>query len=332
MTAEPSKDVTEDAAAPAAGGAAEEETAPETRAEKDAAARRSDGAGDAPSARPRRRRRVRVIEVLDDEDLDEVLDAIEAEEDAAEESGERTVEKSGRAEAEEPSPRNARSARARPAKKDPPEEDDGGSRARRTPPGLERPRVAAAVVVLLTAALATLAIWQWRSASALSAARDAREEVAKVAAAYGDAALTYDAANYRSQMDKAQKLMGGDLLESFRTTTLPNLGSTFRDNPDVALSSKTNQVFVGSVDDRFATAVVSVDITVRSKQESTEQPATLLRLALAKIDGEWKVTKQYASGVNDQNKDSATLGAVPTGSPSPGATSTGKGGASDGGD
>jgi len=307
VTAEPSKDVTEDAAAPAAGGAAEEETAPETRAEKDAAARRSDGAGDAPSARPRRRRRVRVIEVLDDEDLDEVLDAIEAEEDAAEESGERTVEKSGRAEAEEPSPRNARSARARPAKKDPPED-------------------------LLTAALATLAIWQWRSASALSAARDAREEVAKVAAAYGDAALTYDAANYRSQMDKAQKLMGGDLLESFRTTTLPNLGSTFRDNPDVALSSKTNQVFVGSVDDRFATAVVSVDITVRSKQESTEQPATLLRLALAKIDGEWKVTKQYASGVNDQNKDSATLGAVPTGSPSPGATSTGKGGASDGGD
>jgi hypothetical protein len=49
-----------------------------------------------------------------------------------------------------------------------------------------------------------------------------------------------------------------------------------------------------------------VDITVKTKEGSTAAPATLLRLALAKVDGTWKITKQYASGTNDQNQPQQT--------------------------
>src|SRR5690606_9830995 len=175
------------------------------------------------------------------------------------------------------------------------------------------PVVHAVVVVVLVALLASLAIWQWRSASALSSEKDEREAVSKVASAYGDVALNYNAQNYRTQMDKAQALMGGHLLESFKNTTLPSLGETFEKNPELALTSKTNQVFVGTVDEKFASAVVMVDIDVRTKDGATSAPATLLRLALAKIDGEWKVTRQYASGANDQTQSQNQLPGAPGG-------------------
>ncbi len=134
------------------------------------------------------------------------------------------------------------------------------------------PVVATVVFVVLVALLASLAIWKWTSASSLSSKQDDREAVGEAASAYGNVALNYNAQNYQSQMDKAQKLMGGDLLESFKTNTLPSLGDTFKSNPELALTSKTNQVFVGSVDGKFATAVVMVDITVRTKEGSTAAP------------------------------------------------------------
>src|SRR5690606_14053181 len=82
---------------------------------------------------------------------------------------------------------------------------------------------------------------------------------------------------------------------------------------ELALTSKTNQVFVGTVDEKFASAVVMVDIDVRTKDGATSAPATLLRLALAKIDGEWKVTRQYASGANDQTQSQNQLPGAPGG-------------------
>lgn len=294
-------------------------------------------------ARPaRRKRRVRVIEVIDDEDLDEVLEALDAEDD--EEEDEPPARPAAKTSVRK-SPAKA-AAKPRPARLEPPEEEfdadedeaeeavDAPKRAPvRRPaaassgdaaarPGIfGLPVVHAVVVVVLVALLASLAIWQWRSASALSSEKDEREAVSKVASAYGDVALNYNAQNYRTQMDKAQALMGGDLLESFKNTTLPSLGETFEKNPELALTSKTNQVFVGTVDEKFASAVVMVDIDVRTKDGATSAPATLLRLALAKIDGEWKVTRQYASGANDQTQSQNQLPGAPGGeapsSPSP---------------
>ena len=208
----------------------------------------------------------------------------------------------------------------------PDEEDEPASEAdprpdRRTVYGLGVPQAVAVVVVV--ALLASLGIWQWQRASSAAAKEDDREAVGKVASAYGDVAFNYNAQNYQTQAAKAQKLMAGDLLESFKQSTLPALGTAFQADAQVALSSKTNQVFVGSVDGRFATAVVMTDVALKTKDGQVNQPATLLRLSLSKVGGGWKVTQQYPSGVNEQNKDQqGQLPGVPGGgaseSPKPG--------------
>ncbi|WP_165964596.1 hypothetical protein, partial [Actinomadura sp. KC216] len=163
--------------------------------------------------------------------------------------------------------------------------------------------VQAIVVVVLVALLASLAIWQWRSASSLSAKEDDRAAVSKVARAYGDLAFSYTAQNYQTQVEKAQKLMAGDLLDLYEKNTLASLTDTFKADPQTVVSSKTDQVYVGSVNGRFATAVLMVEISLKTKETQAKQPATLLRLSLSKVGGEWKVTQQYASGFNDQNKN-----------------------------
>lgn len=286
-----------------------------------------------PAARPaKRKRRVRVIEVIDDEDLDEVLEALDAEE------AEASADDSG--DDEPAKPKASATRKPRPARLEPPEDDADETAAEtaaadepakpRVKPSLREPaaapapaylgmnRTALIAVVVLVALLASLALWQWRTASGATSEADERAAVAEVASAYGDVALNYNASNYQAQMDKAQKLMGGDLLESFEQSTLPNLGNTFKENPKLALSSKTNQTFVGSVNGRFATAVVMVDIDVTTSEGSTSAPGTLLRLSLGKIDGEWKVTKQYASGTDD-----STAGQLPTGTPTGGTSGGG---------
>ncbi|MFV2174741.1 hypothetical protein ACFHW2_00965 [Actinomadura sp. LOL_016] len=303
------------------------------------------------AARPaKRKRRVRVIEVIDDEDLDEVLEALDAE-DAETEDAEDDDEtapapakpKATKASTAATAATAAKKTKPRPARLEPPEEadeteDDEPEKTRvkpslRTavdpaspaePTYLGMNRTALIAVVVLVALLASLAIWQWRSASGAGSEADDRAAVEEVASAYGDVALNYNATNYQAQMDKAQKLMGGDLLDSFKQSTLPNLGTTFKENPKLALTSKTNQAFVGRVNGRFATAVVMVDIDVTTAEGTTSAPGTLLRLSLGKIDGDWKVTKQYASGTDDSN-----AGQLPAGTPTGGTgTAPGSGGGS----
>ncbi|GGQ43957.1 type II secretory pathway pseudopilin PulG/nucleotide-binding universal stress UspA family protein [Actinomadura coerulea] len=328
------------------GGSDEVEAVPAEEAPERTEAAEPEAAERAARPAARRKRRVRVIEVIDDEDLDEVLEALDAEDEEAPDEAPARPAGAAAKPAAKPAAKAPAKPKPRPARLEPPEdevEEEAEEEAETPKKAPARPSAAASspdrpgifglgmvqavVVVVLVALLASLAIWQWTSASSLSSEQDERDAVSKVASAYGDVALNYNAQNYQTQMDKAQKLMGGDLLESFKSTTLPSLGATFKNNPELSLTSKTNQVFVGSVDGRFATAVVMVDIDVRTKDGSTAAPATLLRLALAKIDGKWKVTRQYASGVNDQNQNQQNqLPAVPGGgaSKSPAAEKTGK--------
>ncbi|WP_067452765.1 hypothetical protein [Actinomadura macra] len=274
-------------------------------AEAVADAQQEPAAEEKPARPAKRKRRVRVIEIIDDEDLDEVLDALDAED---EEPPPPAPEPVHPPKDERPEPKRAESERPEPAEPEP--------ATHSTTFGLGT--VPTVVIVVVVALLASLAIWQWRSASGLSAEQDDRDAVERVAAAYGDVAFNYNAANYRSQTAKAERLMAGDLLESFRSDTVSSLVSAFKADPQVGLTSTTNQVFVGSVNGRFATAVVMVDVGYKTKDGSVSSPATLLRLALAKIDGSWKITRQYPSGVNDQNRDQGQLPAVPSGTPKAG--------------
>lgn len=300
------------------------------------------------AARPaKRKRRVRVIEVIDDEDLDEVLEALDSEESEEAEESEDVDE-----EPEEPPAKAAKKPKPRPARLEPPkeeadeaDEDDEPAKAK-AKPSLRKPAAASdavsveptylgmrrtplIVVVVLVALIASLAIWQWRSASTASSEADERAAVQEVAAAYGNVAVNYNASNYEAQMEKAKKLMGGDLLETYKSTP-KTLAEIFKKYPEAQFSSETRETFVGSLNGRLATAVVAVDVSIKSQGQTVDQPATLLRLSLGKFDGEWKVTQQYASGVDESNQGqggqlpAGTQSGAPNGSESSGGEQTEK--------
>ncbi|MFI0447324.1 hypothetical protein [Actinomadura sp. 6N118] len=324
MTAKTSKDVTEESD----GTGADETVAGEVEETEETEET-------APKPAAKRKRRVRVIEVLEDEDLDEVLESLENEDED---------------EDEEPAPRKKPAAKTTTAKKattatktatakkaKPPveiieaedeeaeeaEEEPEPKPARRTsaaassaePALLGLPRNAAIVVVVLVALLASVAIWQWRSASGAAGEKDERAAVVARASAFGDLATSYNATNYQSQMDKIQKLMAGDLLERYKSSTAQTLPQAFKTSPQAALTSKTKQVYVGSVDGKFATVVVAVDITVSDGKSQNSAPQSLIRLSLVKEGGEWKVSQMSASG--DDGSGSGSLPGVPSGQQTP---------------
>ncbi|MEU5995541.1 hypothetical protein ABZ806_41755 [Spirillospora sp. NPDC047418] len=282
-------------------------------------------------ARPaaKRKRRVRVIEVIDDEDLDEVLEALDAEEAEAQEAEEAPAEP-----AAEPAPKPAakpaaKAVKPRPADLEPPEKAEAKSdeKADEKAPvrtdAFSLPLVPAAVLAVLVVVLGGLAIWQGTSAHSMSSKQDEREAIGKVASDYGDVAYNYNATNYQTQTDKAMKLLAGDMLDDYKKNTVPTVASAFQADAQVALTSKSNQVFVGSVNGKFGTAVLMMDMALKTKDGTINQPATLLRLSLSKIDGDWKITQQYPSGINDQNRNQqqSQIPGVPNGgastSPSP---------------
>lgn len=277
-------------------------------------------------ARPaaKRKRRVRVIEVIDDEDLDEVLEALDAE-DAEEAAAEAPAEPAAKA-APTPAAESAakpavKTVKPRPAALEPPEKAEEREPARAD--AFSLPLVPTVVLAVLIVVLGGLAIWQGTSAHSMSSKQDEREAIGKVAAAYGDVAYNYNATNYQTQTDKAMKLLAGDMLDDYKKNTVPTVASAFQADAQVALSSKSNQVFVGSVNGKFATAVLMMDMSLKTKSGAINQPATLLRLSLSKIDGDWKITQQYPSGINDQNRNQqqGQIPGVPSGgastSPSP---------------
>ena len=318
MTAKTTKGEADEVEAVPAEEAREETEARETEAAESGAAE-SEAAERTAKPAARRKRRVRVIEVIDDEDLDEVLEALDAEDEEAEDEAParpaKAAKPAAKAAAEAPA-KPAAKPKPRPSRLEPPEDEAEEEAPKKASAGTtaaasaeDRPgvfglsMVQAVVVVVVVALLASLAIWQWTSASSLSSEQDDREAVSKVASAYGDVAYNYNASNYQAVTAKAQKLLAGDLLEEYKKNTVPTVAGAFQADPTVVLTSKTNQVFVGSVDERFATAVITMDISLKTKDGAVNQPATLLRLALAKIDGNWRITRQYPSGVNDENKN-----------------------------
>jgi hypothetical protein len=246
-------------------------------------------------------RRVRVIEVIDDDvdaagaddDLQEVLDALD--------ESEKTDE-----------------APAAPAKPKPKAKPAPGPAAKRA---LASPRTTVALVVVLIAALASLTIWQWRQAAALAAEQAERRAVAKVAGEYGDTAFSYTATGYRASIDRNLKLLGGDLLATYKRDTIPNLPTVFTKNPQLVMQSKIKKVYVGDVNGTLATAVILVDIRLQTPQGANDGSNALLRLALAKDDDGWKITQQAASGQGDdaasQLPTLPNASATPSDTPSP---------------
>ncbi|HEU5157845.1 MAG TPA: hypothetical protein VFU43_12690 [Streptosporangiaceae bacterium] len=268
-------------------------------------------------------RRVRVIEVIDDDevlddDLEEVLEALdESDNDTSDESDEaaapakQATAKQATAKQVVTKPTTVKQATVKQATVKP-------ATAKRL---LGSPRTTAVLVIVLVAALASLAIWQWRQAARLAAERAERRAVAEVAGEYGDTAFSYTASTYRTSIDRNLKLLGGDLLATYKRDTIPNLPTVFNKNPQLVMESKIKKVYVGDVNGTLATAVILVDITLRTPQGVNDGSNALLRLSLAKNEGGWKITQQAASGQGDdaasQLPTLPNASATPSDTPSP---------------
>jgi hypothetical protein len=157
----------------------------------------------------------------------------------------------------------------------------------------------AALIIVLIGVLGALAVWQWRQAATLAAERDTRREVAKVAGEYGNVIYSYTPATAQQAIKDNLRLLGGDALATYKQTTAVNLPQFFAKNPQVSMTSTIKQVFVGDVNGDLATAVILLDVKINSADGNADGSNTLLRLALKKESGGWKITEQKVSGEAD---------------------------------
>ncbi|MBA9007597.1 hypothetical protein [Thermomonospora cellulosilytica] len=290
-----------------------------------------------PAARPSRParkkvRRVRVIEVIDDEDgdddLEEVLQALDEEDAEADLEEERP----------EPEPAEAGTAKTtgtagtaktagtkpKPAKAEEEDEDGDeepepkkksvrpkpkpGREPARTSSFRDTSRLAAVAAIVVIAALATVTAVLWRSQAQLSAREDARNEVTEVVTGYGNIVLSYDRRNLRASVERAQSFLTGEALTKSRQTNVDQLQKSM-DEGQFTLTSKTNQVYVGTVEGRFATAVLVFDITIASPATTQNVTRNYLSLSLVQENGTWKISQQKPAG--RETDGAATGGTVP---------------------
>lgn len=229
-------------------------------------------------------RRVRVIEIVDDEELEEAPAGETAEEPAAEESA-----------AEEPAKTPLKAKRKVKGLPEAPAGKGGRTNA----------LLAAAVVVL--AVVAGLALFQWRSAA--SAADERKELVARITA-FGNVMATYSYDDVESANEKAMAYLTGDALEERKKVDLKALREQL-ESQQTKLKSTTYAVYVGSIDGNLASAVLVFDLEGESKALSRPQTISKshLTLGLIKRDGEWMISSMVPAGTEGA---SAPAGAVPS--------------------
>ncbi len=297
-------------------------------------------------------RRVRVIEILDDEELDEAAveavlaaaDAAEAEETAAEAeetAAVKAAEAEETAKAEEPAdaveavepvtllkaeeaeegeaPEKAGGAEKseKPEKSAKPERHEGaGKKAAGPSSGL-----AARVPVLLTAAvvvlalLAGFALLQWRSADGVN--KERKELIARVTE-FGDVMATYSYDDVESSNEKAMSYLTGDALEERRKVDLAALKKQL-EAQKTKLESKTYAVYVGSIDGNLAGAVLVFDLKGESTALSAPQTISKshLTLGLIKRDGRWMISSMVPAGSENATSQAPAGTTVPSATPSP---------------
>ncbi|WP_106397829.1 hypothetical protein [Actinocorallia populi] len=301
-------------------------------------------------------RRVRVIEILDDEELDEATidavlaaaDAEEAEEaeEAAEpkaaepgepgesaESGESAEdEKTGEAEGDGKKGTPAVVLRkADSADTDAADTGDEAAAGDAGGPGgdgepekrtVSKEKAAGGrTTVLLTAGVVVLALLAgfalFQWRAAASAAAEREEIVARVTA-FGDVMATYSFDDIESANEKAMTYLTGDALEEREKVDLKALREQL-ESQKTELKSSTYAVYVGSVDGSLASAVLVFDL--RGESAALAAPQTIakshLTLGLIKRDGKWMISSMVPAGSESASSAGTSVTPVPSGGPTP---------------
>lgn len=182
-------------------------------------------------------------------------------------------------------------------------------------------RLIAGVAVVAVAALATGTVLLWRSQAELSAREEARREVTEVVTDYGNVVLSYDRKNLKASVERARSFLTGDALAAAKRTDVDRLQKSM-DEGEFTLTSKTDRVYVGTVEGRFATAVLVFDITIAAPTATQSVTRNYLSLSLVRENGTWKISQQRPAGrETDTTADGGTLPDLDrTSAPSPSPT------------
>lgn len=265
-------------------------------------------------------RRVRVIEVIDEDDdgqdldLDEVLataglaDEIEAE--AADDEDDEVEE------AVEP----PKARKKKPAVEA--EESPAPKAATKAAPGRSLVaafgplRIVVVVAVLLVAALGSWGIVEWRQASDLRSAKSDRQQVSGVVSRFGNVVMNYDLSDIAGSAAKIKPYLTGDALNALQSTVSELQSNAAKTSvaSGAGFRSKTESVYVKDVNGKLASAVLIWTMSV--SQGGTTQPVLTnigLTIDLIKDGGTWKIAKYTAtSSLGQLNLGGASASASPS--------------------
>jgi Mce-associated membrane protein len=161
------------------------------------------------------------------------------------------------------------------------EHDLGDASARRS----RLPIVVAAVLLVVATFLGVLAAG---SRAQLDRERDERQEVEQVAARFATAFVTYDYRNLDASLTRIKRdataKFGGEYERLFRTSV-----STLIRETKARSTGTVTDVFLGSVDDETASALVVVNVEREGAGGRLPVAGTYFQMDLVKQHGAWRV-------------------------------------------
>ena len=147
-----------------------------------------------------------------------------------------------------------------------------------------------ALVALVAVAAGVAAVTQAGEAGDLRGERADRREVARVAAAFGEAYLSYDFDDVEASSEAVRALATDAFAAGFEETSAPGIQELFASNQTTTVAT-VEEVFVGDVGDGRARALVVVDVAAASAATGTQELSDLsFVLDLVDEDGEWLVS------------------------------------------
>lgn len=170
-------------------------------------------------------------------------------------------------------------------------EDTAGGAPDPAPGGRRRWRPVLTIGLAAVAIVAVVvAVLQAGDASDLREERADRREVRRVAAAFGEAYLSYDFDDVDASSEAVRALSTDAFAAGFEETSAPGIQELFASN-QTRTTASIGDVFVGDVEDGRARALVIADVEASSAASGSQRLTGLaFILDLVVEAGEWRVS------------------------------------------
>lgn len=150
--------------------------------------------------------------------------------------------------------------------------------------GRGRAVLAAVAIVVLLGAVGAFALLR----SSPGEGSDADEDARRVAAAFGAAYLSFDAASVGLAGEDMLELTTDRFAEEFRSDRLPSVAQLFADTSTSTRAEVTETFLAPAVDDRVRVLVL-VDVEATAAEGAQRLVNLSFVVELIDVDGEWKV-------------------------------------------